>query len=196
MARFGRHGFWLGLWRLVQHRLITPLKRGRHSPEFAARGVAVGLFVAMTPTVGIQMLLVLGLWALVKAIHRDWDFGVLLALLWTWVTNAFTLVPVYYLFFVTGQVMLGHIDDITGYASFSAHLKVALDQNVGWFQEIWVYLVTLVETWGVPMFLGSLPWAALSAWLGYVWSVRFVRRYQDMRRRQRAKKLAKHRAII
>ncbi len=46
------------LKRTARYRLVTPLQRSRHPPGYVARGVSAGLFWAMTPTVGIQMILV------------------------------------------------------------------------------------------------------------------------------------------
>jgi hypothetical protein len=47
---------------VLRYRLIVPLKRRRHSPEYTARGVMIGLFWAFTPMVGIQMYLVSMTW--------------------------------------------------------------------------------------------------------------------------------------
>ena len=43
-------------------------------------------------------------------------------------------------------------------------------------------LMGIFEAWGVPMFVGSVPWALLSAWLGYRWSLNLVRRFRGRRR--------------
>ena len=39
--------------RLLHLKLLIPLRRSPHSSEYAARGVAVGMFWALTPLVGI-----------------------------------------------------------------------------------------------------------------------------------------------
>ena len=59
LVRFGR---WL------RYRFVVPVKRSRHPPQYTARGVAVGLFWAMTPTVGIQMMFVLANWLVVRRV--------------------------------------------------------------------------------------------------------------------------------
>ena len=46
---------WERFKRACRLRLVVPLKRSVHSPEHIARGVGIGMFWAMTPTVGIQM---------------------------------------------------------------------------------------------------------------------------------------------
>ena len=110
-----RHNFWQNIGRLLKFRLVIPLIRSPHPADFKARGVAVGTAWAMTPLVGIQMTLVMITWAFFKKILRK-DFSIPLALAYTWITNVFTMIPIYYLFYVTGQLMMGHWNDISGYA--------------------------------------------------------------------------------
>ena len=171
--------------RLLLYRLVMPVLRAKYPPEYTARSVLFGLLVAMTPTVGIQMAIVFLIWLAIRYIKPDWDFNVVIAMLWTWLTNVFTLAPIYYIFLVTGRIMLGSVDDITGYDAFAAHLKEALAADADMVESLWVYTVSLFEIWGVPMFVGSIPWAALSAWLGYRWSLRLINRFRR-RRRERA----------
>ncbi len=82
------------LKRMVRYRLVTPLQRSRHPPDYVARGVSAGLFWAMTPTIGIQMPMVLLHWLMVRKIGR-WDFNLIHAWAWTWVNNVATVLPVY-----------------------------------------------------------------------------------------------------
>ena len=84
---------WLS--RIVHGKLIAPLRRSRHTPEYTARGVLVGLLVALTPTVGVQMPIVFGIWLALRKMYPGWDFNVVVALAWTWVTNAVTAPFVY-----------------------------------------------------------------------------------------------------
>ena len=59
----------------------------------------------------------------------------------------------------------------------------------GWLEQIWhsiagvfdfasVYLLIFVQHWGIPMFVGCVPYAILCAWLGYKWSMRLVVRHR------------------
>ena len=77
------------LKRMARYRLVTPLQRSRHPPGYVARGVSAGLFWAMTPTIGIQMPMVLVHWLMVRKIPQ-WDFNLIHAWAWTWVTNFVT----------------------------------------------------------------------------------------------------------
>jgi uncharacterized protein (DUF2062 family) len=153
MPRRG-NGFWDRLARLVKFRLVVPLMRSRHTPEYSARGTAIGLAWAFTPTVGIQMPLVLVTWLIARRFPR-WDFSLLLGLAWTWTTNVFTALPCYYLFYVTGRTMLGRWDQV------------------------------LVKDWGIAMWVGCIPWSALTAFLGYRWSLKFIHAYRHAREHRR-----------
>jgi uncharacterized protein len=169
-----------GLNRLIRYRLLIPLKRSAHSPEYTARGVMVGMVWAMTPTVGIQMGLVFGTWLFTRKFFK-WDFSLINGMAWTWTTNVFTLIPIYYTFYITGQLMMGRFDDLSGYDSFIKLWDIAFDPNIGFSDTTIMWFDTLIRGWGLPMLIGSLPWAALSGWAAYVLSLRFVISYRERR---------------
>jgi len=178
---------WTGFKRLMRLKLVIPILRARDNPRHTARGVWFGLFVALTPTIGVQMLLVLGIWMFVRAFPmlRRYDFNLVIGLAWTGTTNFFTVAPFYYLFLVTGRIMTGHWDELTGWESFTRELDARLGAEAGPLESMWVYAVGLFESFGVPMFLGSIPWALLTAWLGYRWTLDLLARSRE-RRRQRS----------
>jgi hypothetical protein len=185
-ARGQRRSWWGRLRRLLRYRLVVPIKRSQHPPEYTARGVAVGVAWALTPTVGIQMPLCLATWAVARRL-AGWDFNVIIAMAWTWITNVVTLLPTYYIFYVTGQLILGHFDDLSGYDEFVGlwHRNVGEEGPGGGAEGFWIgfwtYTVTLFKGWGVPLMVGSLPWAAAGTWLSYRWSLRFVRSHREHR---------------
>jgi len=181
------------LARLTRLRLIIPLKRGQMPPEFIAKGVAVGLAVAFTPTVGLQIVMVMAIWALAKWLGPRFQFHFVAAIAWVWVTNLFTIGPIYYAFLLTGQLMLGRFDELgsIGFDSFTAHLTQVASVDTGFLEGLWVGTVALFDVWGIPLFVGSIPWAIGTAWLGYAWSLRFVKRVQARRQARREKLLRK-----
>lgn len=179
-----QRGFLKRLRRLLRYRLVVPILRGKHPPEYTARGVFFGLLAAMTPTVGVQMPIVFIIWTLVRLLRPAWDFNLVVGLAWTWVTNIFTVPPVYYVFLVTGRLMLGHWDTVSGYGEFQDTLAKLLQADATWYEALWIYVWGIFQIWGVPLFVGSIPWAILSAWLGYRWSLRLVREFR-MRRVRR-----------
>lgn len=190
LVRFGR---WL------RYRFVVPVKRSRHPPQYTARSVAVGLFWAMTPTVGIQMMFVLAHWLAVRRFAPRWDFNVIHAMAWTWVTNFATVLPAYYMFYVTGQLILGRWDDLT-YGGFIEHRDASIAEDsatdylpgASWIPDMFHEGVALfyeglavVAGWGLAMLVGCPPYAVVAAWIGYVWSLKLViaRRRRIARRR-------------
>ena len=187
---------WERFKRASRLKLVIPLKRNVHSPEHIARGVAVGLAWALTPTVGIQMGFCFATWVIARRLFK-WDFHLLVALAWTWMTNVITLLPSYYLFFLTGQLVLGRFDDLSGYNEFilSYDKNVAAAGLKGYWEGLWVSAILLFEGWGLPMLIGCLPWSALGSWSGYVWSLKFIKRYREAKSRRTFPKREKNRTF-
>ena len=145
-------------YRQLRFRLILPLRRFRHAPEPAARATMIGLGWAFTPTFGLRMPLVFATWLFARHV-LGWHFNLLLALAWTWTTNALVTLPLYYGFFVTGRLLLGQWQDLSGAAAVAALL--AGDQPLLEKARL------LFLDWGLTLWLGALPWAVLMGWLGY-----------------------------
>ena len=135
----------VGLRRIARYRLVIPIKRDRNPPDFVARGVAVGMVIALTPTVGVQMPMVALIWLLFRTISRQFDFSVIVAMAWTWVTNVFTGGPVYYVFFVTGQLMLGQHTDVQGYGIFVNMLSQSMHSDASFLESLWVYTAVVTD---------------------------------------------------
>lgn len=123
------------------------------------------------------MPIVFGTWVISRKLF-NWDFHLLNGLAWTWLSNVFTLLPIYYLFFLTGQVMLGRFDDLTGYDGFLILMDGAQKVSLSDWDAMRGWLATILEGWGVSMLVGCVPWAVLSSWIAYIWSLAFVRKYR------------------
>lgn len=76
----------------------------RFSRGVMARGVAIGLFVALTPTVGVQTLLMLVLCMLLRG-----NFPMAFAV--SWISNPITLGPLYLGYYLLGELVLSPILD-------------------------------------------------------------------------------------
>ena len=183
--------WWERICRNIRYRLVIPLQRGIHPAEHSARGVAMGLAWGLTPTVGIQMPLVFLIWVMARYLF-NWNFSLILALAWTWATNVITLVPCYFLFYMTGQIMLGRFDDLSGYSEFEKLLANMMvdDSTMGSLRLIWTYTMAIYAAWGWPLVIGCLPWSFLGAWAGYVWSLRFITGHRANKAKRRASRLA------
>ena len=168
--------------------------RSRHSPEHTARGVMVGLVCACLPSPVGQMALAFGAWIIARRLF-NWDFSLIQGVAWTWVTNVFTAAPCYYVFFLTGQILLGRWDDLSGYDSFVRTFTATMEAETGFLDALAALGKLVVLEWGFAMWVGSLPWAALFGWLGYRISLRFVIAYRLARARRLEKRLAQQQAV-
>ncbi|MBP5343914.1 MAG: DUF2062 domain-containing protein [Alphaproteobacteria bacterium] len=167
-----QYSFFSNIARLVKMKLVIPLLRSSHPADFKARGVAVGMGWAMTPLVGIQMTLVMMTWVFFKKVLKK-DFSIPLALAYTWVTNVFTMLPIYYIFYVSGQLMLGHWDDISGYTQLQEILRDTFMSELSFSEKWLLFFKLLLQDWGLAMIVGCLPWVVAGAWVGYVLTMKF-----------------------
>lgn len=173
------------LSRLLHFKLIIPLKRSPHPPEYTARAVGIGLFWAFTPLIGIQMYLVLMTWLVARRSPR-FDFNLLIGAGWTWVTNIFTMWPTYYLFYLTGKLFMGELGGARGYERFVGKWQALLSQHEGFLETLSASVVMIAHDQGLPMLIGCVPWAIATAWAGYWCTLRYVHR------RRRARSARRH----
>ena len=170
-----KKSFFGRLWRLLHLKLVIPLKRSEHPPEFIARGVLVGMMWAMTPLVGIQMTTVLLTWILCKKFFK-WGFSLPVAIAYTWVTNVLTMWPIYYVFYATGKLMMGDLN-ISAFHAFVQAGREAFSTSVSFWEitrAVLVFLKILMEDWGLAMAIGCIPWSVLAGWLSYRWTKRWL----------------------
>jgi uncharacterized protein (DUF2062 family) len=159
-------------------RSILMLDDTRHS---IALGTAIGMFVALTPTGGVQMLLVL---ALSLTVGRFFRFNRLAALITVYVSNPLTMVPICWFEYRVGTLFKGgnwtrhDFQRILQYDGFDA-----------WYQTI----VKLFVEIGTPLILGSLIVAATSAALTYplMLALQNAVRSPNLRRQRRRHKFKK-----
>jgi uncharacterized protein len=152
------------------HRVRDWLARSgclRFRREAVARGVAIGLLIGLTPTVGVQTILMLGFCVLMGG-----NFPV--AFLFSWVSNPVTMAALYFAFHELGERIFGHwLAGIIG--------------GTDWFDEALIDLLN--------MGLGSLVVAIPASVVGYlatlgaaeVWHRR-RQAARDQRRRKAAKR--------
>jgi hypothetical protein len=138
------------------------------------------MLVAFTPTVGLQTLMVLGIATLVNA-NRP------VSIVPTWLTNPFTIAPVYAFTYYLGSLFwpgpepngvkramratakeLGSLD----FFAFRAQLGVFLDLGLDVFIAMWI---------------GGLIVGAIAAAIAYPLTLRTVVRLRSRRLRRRAK---------
>ncbi len=165
--------YWVKFYRYANLKLIIPIKRSKFPPEYSAKGVAVGLFWGLTPTVGIQMPLCLLTWFALKRFRHS-NFSLVLAFAWTWVSNFFTAIPMYYIFFVTGQIFVGQWDNLLGYDKFSTSFKTSHSKDTSAWTNFFEIGTFIFEELGMSMAIGCIPYALVGAISGYIISLRFI----------------------
>jgi len=157
-----------GSW--IYRRFLAPVLRINDTPRALALGVALGVFIAMTPTVGVQMLLVVVIHTLVGA-NR------LAGIVMVYISNPFTLVPIYWLDYVVGSFLLGR--ELCSYADFSAHVGSVARLAGRW--EFWAATKELFSLGGdlaIPTFLGGIVVGLILAVPAYPLMLGAVRRHR------------------
>jgi uncharacterized protein (DUF2062 family) len=160
---------WLRLWKVRQRKIRLSLKKtsihqvfGKHiyqadlwkvNRQSLSRGLALGLFIAFTPTIPFQMLLTATAAIYFKRLNLP------IALAACWVTNPLTAIPIYMNAEKLGKFLL------EGSGWISSLLVILLGAEPG----IWIVR-------SMRVLLGSLVFAFLAALIGYfvmgtLWSV-------------------------
>lgn len=135
-----------------------------------ALGGAIGMFIALTPTVGIQMLMVVTLALLTR---RWFRFNQVAALLTVYVSNPLTVVPIYWFNYKLGTIYFpgtmtrGEFEQIFEYHGL---------------REWWASFSRLFVDVGVPLVAGSLVMATCAGLATYPILLRVIR---NLRRAER-----------
>ena len=167
--------FFKDMNRYIYYKLIIPMKRERRNPKFIARATGIGLFIGLSPTLW-QMYIVLGLWFLLKQVK--FHFSLPIGLAWTWVSNAFTNIPLFYLYYLLGSIILGR--EHGGYSVF----KSVFDDG------IIAGTKTLFVNMGTPILIGSFALMVVFGVLGY-FSTYYI--FTAINKKRVAKKLEENR---
>ena len=159
----------MSLRGLLAEHIVQPLRLARGAPDAIARGAALGTWVALTPTVGIQMFVVGILGIPLRA-----NIPVAVALVW--VSNPVTMVPLYFLYYRLGTLVLAE-PGLT-YAVLSERLDAAYELARG--EGLWAGLMDLFSSLGSevvwPMAIGSFIMASAFAVLAYHGVLLYARR--------------------
>jgi hypothetical protein len=156
-------------WRRLYRRAARWLLHHQGSPHSIALGFAVGMFVALTPTVGIQMV-ISGLVAHWLRANRPIPIAL------AWITNPLTVVPVYYFNYRVGLLLLPG-DEEAGRRLVEMVSSASLSDPAG---LVAAAQTMATELWGVAgvLWAGSLVVATVAAALCYPvvrWLVEFER---------------------
>jgi uncharacterized protein (DUF2062 family) len=143
--------------RLLKRRsrrfLIHTVLHADDPPHRIAWGVAIAMFVTFTPTVGFQMVL---------AVFLAWLLGGNKAVCVpiVWISNPATIIPIYYLCYRIGRFILG------GEGVGLAWWGQLTQPPDAWWPRVQFYWQRFTEI-AAPLWIGSLIFAALAAYLSY-----------------------------
>ena len=104
--------------------------RIRGTPEEISRGLALGIFVGMTPTMGFQM----AIGAFIAALLKQ---NIIATALAVWITNPFTFIPIYSFNYQVGKFILnspGHRN--ISEKTFSS-MKTLIGRGWDFFYTLW-----------------------------------------------------------
>jgi len=167
-------------------RFLNWLIRLRGSPHAIARGVAIGMIIAFTPTIGFQSLLVLGIATLLNA-NRP------VSLVPTWLTNPVTIPPVYAFTYYIGSLFrpgpepAGVARAVRAAAEELESLDfLALRAQLGVFLDLGLDVF-------IPMWIGGLIVGSVAAAIAYPLTIRTVVHMRRHRSHWRVRLRSSHR---
>ncbi len=144
-------------WGRWLRRLYQRVMAMKGTPEYLAKGLAVGVFAGCFPFLGFQILFGVSLAVLFRG-HK------LLAVAGTWVSNPFTYVPIFLFNYKIGRLLLGSQEPLF---------------------EDWESLHSIEDIVGVgtefalTLLLGCFVTGIISAVLAYFLSLRMIRSWRQ-----------------
>ena len=157
--------------KLITEKLINPVLHSNAPVSEVSLGVAFGVFLGLTPTVGVQMYLVALVWSIYRYIFGR-HFSLPVGVAMVWISNPLTMVPLYYLFLVTGYRLLETQNGIS-YELFTEYLG-HISSTEGTWEMIVAGASFLLVDLGWPMIIGSLVYAVPGFIISYFMTERIV----------------------
>jgi len=160
---------YLRLLRFLYRKVRFAVRNLRGEPSQIAWGGAIGIFVALTPTMGFQTVIAVFLATLFRA-NR------IIAGVLVWVTNVFTAIPIYAVVLAVGRLFLH------GRAEY---VPVRAVKWTEW-RSVWEFFKTHFEA----LWVGSIVLGTAAGAVTYVILFRFTRYVRRRREEKRAVRAA------
>jgi uncharacterized protein len=163
-----------GRWRQFVHGLMKTLRGAlllQDTPHRIALGCACGIFVSPLPTLGQTFIGMI----LAKLLRGN----VIASLPWSWITNPFTTLPIFYgcyrvgMWVTPGEWKLVSFERVGEIIDKFNHLSMADGFATGYAVVVDIF---------VPMLVGSILVGAIGAVIGYFIIIRAVVAAQERRR--------------
>lgn len=161
--------------KFLEHIVVHRILHIDDTPHRLALGIALGIFLAWTPTIGLQMALVLLLAPVIRANGR-------VGLPIVWISNPLTLAIIYYPNYVVGRYFLEGLGIVVSSGYTRGQLNDLLAQPNGFndfFQrftewEFWRELSQILLHLGVELWVGSIIVGLVLGGISYIVSYRII----------------------
>ena len=161
--------------------LVQKIKKLHGDPHYVALGMAIGVFMAITPTIPFHTVLAIALAVFLKASKPAAIIGV-------WVSNPFTVVFLYFACYKSGHLFFE--DSLNALESIKALIEhfesnIEFSHKINYFIE---FIQTKIKTFMIMNFGGillGLP-SGLAAY--YITKVFFIKLRQNKIRKNKAVK--------
>lgn len=150
-------GYLIRFWRFIEFRIIHI----DDSPHRIALGVSLGMFTAFLPFLGLHSIIALLLAFLARANKA-------VALLCSWISNPFTVIPIFIPCYLLGRAVIGVFTNIpmTGKTEVAATLRHTLSYS-SLSAEFWKEMGSLFGKIGLELVTGSLICGVTTAFVSY-----------------------------
>lgn len=169
------------LLRLLQRHLILPFQESDAPAPQVAWGAAIGLFIGLTPTMGVQMYLSAAVWVICRYGLRL-NFNLPIAIAMVWISNPVTVVPLYFGYLKSGDWLLGWLGypvSTMDYATFEALFhNIGQENPHGWWERTVEGILLVFWKFGWPIVVGGLAWAISLSIASYPAALFAVLRYR------------------
>lgn len=172
----------LSWWKVAKRKLRRArvrLLRGSGAPAEIAGGMALGLFIALLPIMGLQLPLALAVAELVRRLTR-FQLSRVAAAAGVWINNPVTAAPVYGLCYLIGRPIAHRL--LPAPPEQAAAEAGALDLSA-----LSLSGPDALEV-GLGLVIGGVLLGAPTAWLGYRITYGVVSRHQAHRQERRARR--------
>ena len=163
------------LFRRISFFVVHRILRTDDSPSRIGRGVAIGVFIAFLPLMGLQMLLVLAASFLLRA-------NKVVGLPIVWISNPFTMGIIYYPGYLLGSAILRY--EPVRRANLEDHF--AEIASLPWAVRIEEYAEVFFEEIMYPTFIGSAIIGLLLGVMAYFLTVWAIKRHRSRRKEKLA----------
>jgi uncharacterized protein len=142
------------LLRLTEEKIIRHFRESHAPIHDISLGASVGMFWALNPLVGAQMMMVTFTWAFLKSIRINMTLPI--ALVMVWITNPVTMPFFYYFFYILGHYTFEFFGAEIPQVEFGIFNEVLtqtsgmnlIDATIHWVRF-------MINDLGLPMLIGS-----------------------------------------